>query len=470
MTALLEQLTPEDVKKAAACLSPADFAVYASGGWWKPARHLLLLNRYLLDAIAGKVKRLMVFMPPRHGKSELISHYLPACYLGMYPDHRVILASYEAGFAAIWGRKARRELEEYGEPLWGVQVDPTSSAADRWDIRDHRGGMITAGAGGPITGKGADLLICDDPVKNAEEAHSQVYREKTWDWWCSTAQTRIEPGGSAVLMHTRWHEDDLAGRLLKHEPEKWTVLKLPAIAEEADELDRAEGDALWPDRWGVEHLMDRKRAAGSYFWNALYQQRPAPEEGAIFRREWFNYFSNSAGTFKLGVAGSTQAVECDRCWRFSTVDLAASTKTSADYTVVSTWSVTPGNQLLLIDCVKARMEGPDQVPLLWRVYKKHNPQFIKIEKVGYQLSMIQAARRSGLPVQEAPVDKDKVSRALPAAARIESGDVFFPQDATWLQDFESELLSFPHGAHDDQVDTLSAAVQEVTKRAAVRFG
>lgn len=466
MTLTLEDASTTEIHTAAAMISPADFARMASRGRWLLAPHLNLINQALLEIMWGGARRLMVFMPPRHGKSMLISEYLPACYLGNFPNRRVILASYEAEFAASWGRKAKRALDEYGDHLWGVKVDGRSAAAKRWNVLNRLGGMDCAGVGGPLTGKGADLLVCDDPVKNSEEAHSKVYRDKTWDWWQSTFITRCEPGGAVVLMMTRWHEDDLAGRLLARERNAWKLLSFPAVAEAQDVLGRQAGDALWEDRWPLDALEERKREVGSYTWNALFQQRPAPEGGSVFRREWFRYYTNSGGTYKVG---DGHQVECDKCWTFSTVDLAASTKTSADYTVISTWSVTPHNQILLLDSVKARLEGPDQVPLIQRTYERWKPSFIAIEKVGYQLALIQAAIRSGLPVRECGVDKDKLSRALPAAARMESGQVFFPSAASWLTDFESELLAFPHGQHDDQVDTLSAAVAEVTRRSGVRF-
>jgi predicted phage terminase large subunit-like protein len=312
-----------------------------------------------------------------------------------------------------------------------------------------------------------NCLIIDDPVKNDEEAFSKVYREKAWDWWCGTASTRLEPSGSCVLIMTRWHEDDLAGRLLREDGKSWTVVKLPAIAEATDPLGREEGAALWPERWSVEELMTKKTAA--WAWIAEYQQRPAPDEGAIFKRQNFRYFTNSEGTYKLNASTGLSVVPLDTCRRLITVDLAASVKTSADFTVVSSWAVTPKNDLLWLDVRRLRLEGPDQLPLLQRVYEEQKPCTVHIEKVGYQLTLIQQAIRAGLPVRECPVDKDKVSRAIPAAARMESGTVYMKQDAHWLRDCEAELLSFPNAEHDDQVDTLSMAVQDVASHAVPRI-
>ena len=270
--------------------SPLLFATYASGGKWKPQKHLAYIDRKITDALSGRgSKRLIVTVPPRHGKSEFISKWFPAWFAGMYPNKRVMLASYEADFAAGWGRKARAILEEWGH-LFGVQVDPASRAANRWGILGASGGMQTAGAGGPLTGSGADILVVDDPIKNAEEAYSDTIRAKLWDWWLSTAYSRIEPGGVAIVLHTRWHEDDLIGRLIQEMEnggEAWEVINFPAIAEEHDVLGRKPGESLWPARYDESALERIKNTIGPYWWSSLYQQRPSPLEGGMFKREWF---------------------------------------------------------------------------------------------------------------------------------------------------------------------------------------
>lgn len=238
-------------------------------------------------------------MPPRHGKSELCSKYLPAWYTGTFPDRRVLLTSYEANFAAQWGRKARELIEMHGNDTFGVRVSGSSAAADRWDIAGREGGMQTAGAGGAITGKGADLLIVDDPYKNWEEAMSPSIREKVWDWWTSTAYTRLEPRGSVIIIQTRWHNEDLAGRVqrpsLDDFGEEWEVLVLPAINDR--------GEALWPDRYGIQRLRQIESTIGPYKWGCLYQQRPTlatksewPESywGGIWADRWPDRFDVAA--------------------------------------------------------------------------------------------------------------------------------------------------------------------------------
>ena len=440
--------------------TPALSAYYCSGRRWYIAEHLELLSEYLRDVAIGKIKRLIISMPPRHGKSELSSKYFPAWYLGHFPDNRVILAGYEADFAAQWGYKARNILTEYGQRLYGVSVSNNSSAKDRWDIEGHSGGMNTAGVGGAITGKGAHLLIIDDPVKNAEEANSKTYRDKTYEWFISTAYTRIEPGGSVVIIMTRWHEDDLAGRLLKEEPDKWTHLNLPAIAEENDMLGRNVGEALFPRRYNLEALVEIKRTQGAYWFNALYQQRPAAIEGAMFKRQYYRYCTLSEGIFSLEKEdGIKRIVQFKDCRIFQTCDPAVSTKASADYFALATWAQTKDNDLILIDMIHMRLEAPDQVNIFKNAYLKWRPAMQGVEPVGVGKTLFQILVREGLPIKELKADSDKVTRAMPAAARMEAGCVYFLRTVPHLGELEDELLSFPTGSHDDMVDVLAYAVQ-----------
>jgi hypothetical protein len=259
---------------------------------WVPFRHLRLLSDLYMQVASGEIPRLIVTMPPRHGKSELISRFGPAWFLGNYPERKVMLASYEAGFAASWGRKARDVLEEYGPEIFGIRVSDKSAAADFWEIAGHAGVMTTAGVGGGITGKGASLLVIDDPVKNAEEAGSEVIQLKQLEWWISTARTRLEHRAGCILVMTRWHEADLAGQLLAREAEEggehWELLNLPAYAEGPDDpLGREEGDVLCSELFPKESLERTRTNSAGYWWASLYQQRPMPAEGGIFKRHNF---------------------------------------------------------------------------------------------------------------------------------------------------------------------------------------
>lgn len=248
-----------------------------------------MLDRKLTDTISRPDGRLIVQMPPRHGKSELISRYFPAWYLGTFPDRQVMLASYQAHQAAKYGRFARNIMAEHGSKYFGVTVAPDSSAADNWRIEGREGGMVTAGIGGPLTGKGADVLIIDDPIKNSKDAVSEVMRDTAWEWWQSTAFTRVEPGGSIIIVQTRWHNDDLAGMVQREQAEEgWDVVSLPAIAEEDDQLGRLPGEALWPERWSIERLLKKQSGQSPYWWNCLFQQRPSQHEDVEWPAEYFD--------------------------------------------------------------------------------------------------------------------------------------------------------------------------------------
>lgn len=420
--------------------------------------------------------RLAVSMPPRHGKSYTISEHLPPWFLTKYPDRQVILASYEADFAATWGRKARTHVEEH--PEFGVRVSSESRSGARWDLDGTRGGMVTAGVGGPITGKGAHLLVVDDPTKNAEEALSATTRQAHIDWWYSTAWTRREPGGVAIIVATRWHEGDLIGHLTEAEAGKWYVINLPALAfdtvdEEGfsydadlamrDPLGRRPGQALCPARYTRSDLLDIQE--GNRLWFAsLYQGRPNIEGGGLFPKPYVHYRligSNYEMTDKDGVVTNVSERECIR---FATADLAASTKTSADWTVFAVWDVTPDRRLILRARYRERLESSNHHDKLVEMHEKYQPRYWAIENRTFGMSLIQNLLKSGdAPVRPVEADTDKIARALGAGAAVAAGRVYFPAEVDWLEVWEDELTKFPNGRHDDQVDTLAYAVIELDK-------
>lgn len=428
-----------------------------------------MIERKLLELAGRRIRFLMVNMPPRHGKSELISKYFPAWYLGLFPTHRVILTSYQDGFAASYGRRVRDIVSAYGH-LFGTGVKADVSAQADWETWQG-GGMLTAGVGGAIMGRGADLIIIDDPHKNAEEALSQTMRDKVWDFWQSSLFQRLMPGGIVVVIQTRWHEDDLSGRALaetgEHAPD-WEVLSLPALAEEADPLGRVPGEPLWPEQYDLKALLERKAVAGSFWWSALYQQSPVPLGNTLFRKAWSGTYQHEHGIFALKRPGEAGArLFTDRqCVRFGTMDLAVSQKESADYTVLSSWAMTPERDLILLDVDRRKLEAPDQPGMMRKALSKWGLKFIGVESTAYQLSLVQYARREGIPVRALKADKDKVARALTASAYQEGGKLFLPEWAPWLADFEAELYKFPSVAHDDQTDTVSYAAIYAGNRAA----
>lgn len=388
-----------------------------------------------------------------------------------------MLASYAADFAAQWGRKARDLMTEVAD-WYGLKVRDDVAARDAWElarwnsgIRAYRGtggGMVTAGIGGPLTGRGGDIIIIDDPVKNAEEAFSAVYREKTWEWFNSTLYSRLEPNAAIVLILTRWHYDDLAGRLLAQSAEGgeyWEHINLPALAIENDPLGRQPGEALWPERYDVDRLREIETSVGPYWFSALYQQNPVPLGAGIFAREDFRYYEETESTYNLRQPdGTLVIVPKNQCVKFSTIDLAVSVKTSADYTVIGTFAKTPLNDLITLDITKQRLEGPDQLPMLQSIWMQYRPSQMHIESVGYQLALIQQARRAGLPILPITPDKDKIARALLVSARMKAGTVYFPTYAPWMrgeEGLEAELLGFPAMKHDDQVDVMAYAAYVV---------
>lgn len=448
------------VKPSAIPATPERLARIATGDSWQSPPHIVLIFSALAVALTTPGSRLLICMPPRHGKSESASRFAPAWKLGMFPDSRVILASYEADYAEQWGRKVRAILEEYGPSLFGVSVSHSSRSASRWNIEGHRGGMQTAGVGGPITGKGADLLIIDDPIKNAEDAASKTMRDKAWDWYQSTAYTRLEPGASLVLIQTRWHEDDLAGRILaSDEASSWTKLVLPAIAEENDAIGRKPGESLWPERYGEKALDTIRKTVGRYVWNALYQQRPSSLEGGIFRKSYFREFTIE-GDIVTTPYGSYPMAEISM---FATADLAVSVKTSSDFTVIGVWGLAPRGELLLFELLRERMEGPDIVPAIRRLADRWGVAWVGIESVAFQVSVVQQARRDGLACRKLIPKGDKVARATAASVRFEAGLVCWRKGFSWIDDLEEELITFPNGTHDDQVDMVSYACIEASK-------
>ncbi len=485
--ALLALATPQELAAYESALtaqvalsSPAEYAAYCDPTFMRPA-HVEVISDTVARLVEGRLikadgtpyRKLAVAMPPRHGKSEMISKYTPAWFVTKYPDFKVLSTSYEGDFAASWGRKARELIEAH--PELGVTVSAASKAAAQWELAGRKGGMNTAGAGGPITGKGGHLLIIDDPVKNAADAASELMRERTWDWYRGVFVNRGEPGlpaGGAciIVLQTRWHEDDLMGRLLKEEPDDWFLLSLPALAGADDPLGRLPGEPLWPERYPYEELDKLRQSMGPYLWAALFQQTPQIEGGGLFRHDALRYstrVNSDKGSFvRLQVPDSSPKIVPEgQLARFMVVDLAASLKTSADFSVYAHFGVTPDKDLVLLDAFRARIDGSEHMAHLERLYNAWKPRFCGIESATFGLSLIQTAARTGrIPIRELKPDRDKVSRAYAAGALAEAGKLYLPKDATWLADWVAELVGFPNAAHDDCVDVTAYAAHLVNQQ------
>lgn len=463
--------TLDEVRRARAFADFSYFVDYDSEYRDRDGKHLDVLDETLMKVSSGELKRVIVTMPPRHGKSERVSKKFPAWHVGKNPTDEIILASYSVDLSRGFSRIARDTLTA-NRGVFEVTVDKNNQSAESWGIDGYRGGVTAAGVGGPITGKGARIAIIDDPVKNAEEANSEVMREKVWDWYQSTLYTRLTPDGRIIVVMTRWHEDDLVGRLLKkekeeieagtHVGERWTVINFPALAEENDYLGREVGEALWPEfGFDRDRMLQIFADVGSYVANALYQQRPSAAGGTIFKRQHFKYFQeiDYLGSKYLQV-GEKKFLK-SACWSFQTVDTANSEKTINDYFVVSTWTVTSDNDLLLYDVYRTHITGPDQKPLMKEMVNRYRPRFQAIEDKTFGTNLIQECTREGMTIRAVKVDKDKITRSLVIAARYEVGKVYHREGANWLTDYEDELLSFPRGKNDDQVDTASMAGEVV---------
>lgn len=449
---------------------------------WKHARHVDYLDTLLVELAARSLQKegyigLIVEEPPRHGKSELCSHYFPAWYLGAFPDHRVILTSYESTFADSWGRKVRNTLEEYGKEFYGIEVDPRSSAASRWDIKGHAGGMITAGVGGAITGRGGNLLIVDDPVKDMATAQSEVFRQKHWEWYGSTFRTRWEPDGIILLIGTRWHEDDLLGRVIRAMKEdggefgdefsedRFFRVRLPAICEppddeypEPDPLGRTPGEALWPERFPVPALAPQQRKV--YVWAALYQQRPAPLEGGLFKAEWFEVVPYPGGKFRKVV----------RYW-----DLAATDPKKGedpDWTVGLLLGEHTNGLHYVLDVTRFR-KSPGKIEAELRKTAVLDGKSVRVRVEQDPGSAGKMVIRSlgrtvfrGFPFRGARTTGDKMLRAEVVAGACEREEIKVVR-GPWNREFFREITRFPNDAHDDQVDAFSGAWDALVSRKAV---
>lgn len=440
-------LSPIELENLAATAARDNLLSYAIGHFrdYRTPPHLMLLAEKLMAVERGEIKRLAVFMPPRHGKSNLASEVFPAWYLGRKPSHQVLFTTYGQDLADGFGRKVRNAVADpkHVRSFPASILSDDSQSAKRFNT--SAGGVYYAvGAGGAVTGRGADLLLIDDPLKNREEADSRLVRDKLWDWYASTAYTRLMPGGAVVLIQTRWHEDDLAGRILMGH-EDWEVINLPAIAEYGDMLGRQYGQPLWPEQYGLEALENIRATIGEREFNALYQQRPSPLEGALFRRDWI-------GRQVAPRSGTRIAMG---------VDLALSTKEGADYTALVVMARDEFGKLYVLDAVRERVDFPSALRLIRNMADKWNPKAIAIEQVAFQAVVVQELlRNTTLPIRGVTPDKDKVTRAQPLALRYEQGLVHHAQLPSW---FEDELLAFPQSKHDDAVDALVYAYQAVMK-------
>lgn len=416
----------------------------------------------LLDAFREAVERklsprLMIFLPPRAGKSQLISRLLPPFLLGHNPHWEVVAASATQDLSDSFGRYVRSILNSpiYQDLFPQIQLDPSTNSASLIQTR-QRGMYKAVGVGGQLTGMGAHALIIDDPIKDREQADSPTQREALWDWYSSVARTRLHPGGGIIVLHTRWHEDDLAGKLItqakeNRDADQWKIYSYPAIAKE-DEPHRKAGEALHPERYPVEALEQIRNSILPRDWTALYQQDPSPDDGDYFKREWFNITSPS------------KYPDLKDCTVYITTDLAVSEKQSADYSVIWPFAIDHNNDIwFLPDYIHARLPSLDIVEAVLDRYRRYDAHGIIIEKgqISNALRPILQARareRNLYPnLIEPAATKDKQTRARSLQGRMQQRKVHYPDLTQFHEVILPEFLMFPNGKHDDAVDTCAWA-------------
>jgi predicted phage terminase large subunit-like protein len=460
----LVALTPQGQERLVTEAARISLPVYARLQWpsYKLGQHLLVMAAALERLERGEIDRLLIQMPPRHGKSMMASQFFPAWYLGRNPDHYVITATYGQDLADDFGRLVRDQL---ADPLFdrvfpGVGLAPGGRAASRFVVTEtgqeggyehhlsRSGAYYAVGVGGPVTGRGAHLLLIDDPIKNREEADSEITRAKLQSWYTSTAYTRLMPGGRVCVVQTRWVEDDLSGWLeAEHEHEGWTVIRMPAIADEpSDPLGRAIGEPLWPEQYDLAGLARIQRALPARDWSALYQQKPAPDEGLLFQASWFM---------------ERDPVPIVRV--FGASDFATSEKETADYTVHLVMGMDANGLFWILDVWRRQAMSDVAVESWADMVLNHKPVLWGMEQgvidnvLKPLIETVVRRRQVQTVIRRMPSKVDKVQRAQTILGYAATHGVRIPRGAPWWPALLAELLAFNAGKHDDQVDALSLA-------------
>ena len=440
---------PEEVRYQAllqlARLNYKDYLLLSHHNSYTHFRHTKLIANELQKIADGEQRYIIIEMPPRHGKSLTVSETFPSYYLAKNPNKRVITTAYSDTLARKFGRANRNKFAEFSNQLFDIDIAYDNGSVNDWSVHQMPGGMISTGIGGSITGQGADLLIIDDPHKNAKEAASKTMRDFVWDEWESTLSTRLHQGASVIVIMTRWNEDDFVGRLIKQDPNKWTRLRLPAVAEEeGDLIGRELGDALCPELGYDEEWAElKKKEVGARTWASLYQQRPSPASGNIFKRDWFKFYKTAPYKYDRIITS----------WDFTFKDTD-----SSDFVVGQVWQKS-GADYYLLDQVRARMsftESVRAVKLLQAKYPQCRTILIEDKANGPAIINTLKKELSGI-VPITPKDS-KVGRANSVTPFFEAGNVYIKEDAAYTGDLIEEFVVFDNGANDDMVDSTTQAL------------
>ena len=429
---------------------------------------LELIDQALVDVEEGRCDRLMINMPPQEGKSWRVTTATPLWMLTRNPDRRIAILSYAQDLADEFGRNIRNHITsnngEDGTLDLGLRIAPDNGAARRWQLDGHRGGVRSVGIAGGLTGRPADAIFIDDPFKSDADASSETWRERVWKVWTSVVNTRLAPGAPCVLVMTRWHEDDLAGRLLvAPDADRWRVINIPAQADhdpakgQTDLLGREPGDWMESSRRRTPKQWEQIRTAvGSRVWGALYQGRPSPGEGGIIKRDWWVYYTGRRAVRRDdGTWHALGATEVVQSW-----DLTFKDTKGSDWVVGQVWG-RRGTKAWLLDEVRARADFPTTCQLIRETTYKWPQATRKLieDKANGPAVISQLRKEIGGIIAVTPVDS-KEGRVHSVTPFIEAGDVEVPDPsiAPWIGDFVEEMSAFPNGAHDDRVDTMSQAL------------
>ena len=420
---------------------------------------------YFLDKVKRKESpRLMLTMPPRSGKTEIASRRFPAYVLGRYPDTSIIATSYSSDLASRNNRDVQRVIDDnlyhnlfpdttlFGKNIRSVANGSYLRNSDIFEVVGHKGVYKSAGVGAGITGMGGDILIIDDVFKDRQEADSPTIRDKVYNWYTSTLYTRLAPGGGILIIMTRWHHDDLCGRLLEKDKDtkKWEVIEYPAIATH-DEPHRKKGEALHPERYPLEELLRIKSDVGSRDWEALYQQRPTIDGGAVFKEEWIKYWTTLPNSF------DTMIISWDMTFKGADTN---------DYVVGQVWG-RKGSECYFIDQVRKHMTFTEALQAFIDLSNKY-PRALKklVEDKANGPAVIDVLKKHVQGIVTIIPKESKVARAYAVTPMWEAGNVYIPSPliAPWIKDYKTELTNFPVVAHDDQVDATTQALRELQQR------
>lgn len=443
-----------------------------------PALHIEAIAEHLQAVADKQITRLVITIAPGHAKSTSVSYAFPAWVWTRQPEERFLCASHALDLAIRDNRNCRAliESEWYQERFGEVfQMSPDQNVKSYFE-NNRRGYRLATAVRSSTTGKRGTCLIIDD-ANNAMAGESDVLA--TIEWFSKTWISRLNDmeRGAMIVVGQRLHQKDLIGHVLSLGG--WEHLDLPTEYEPsrrcftsigwADWREK-EGELLWPERFNDKMITDLKRSLGSMAYAAQYQQRPAPQEGGLFKKQWLRYYTETPEAYVLHRPEGTKSVLKERCWKLGTVDLAISSKQSADYTVLCVWAITPEADLLLLDMFRDRVDNAEQLRQIKTMQLRFDPEYWRIETVAYQLSFLQQAVYEGIPAREYRPVRDKVSRATTAAVRMENGKDYLPLNAAYLVDVETELLLFPKGEHDDIVDNFSIANDEAATSSAPMVG